>query len=78
MSACACPSYPQGTRGRQLSEAAVRIQAAYRGMHARTQLRTARAAATRIQVGGWAGGGGPCCKAGTAQGAVRPQTLCFV
>lgn len=58
MSACACPSYPQGTRGRQLSEAAVRIQAAYRGMHARTQLRTARAAATRIQVGDWAGGVG--------------------
>ena len=40
----------QGARGQRLSQSAILIQAAYRGMEARTLLRTARAAAIRIQV----------------------------
>lgn len=41
----------QGARGRRLTAAALKIQAAWRGMEARQQLRRARAATTLIQVG---------------------------
>jgi myosin-5 len=41
----------QGARGRRLTTAALKIQAAWRGMEARQQLRRARLAATAIQVG---------------------------
>lgn len=44
----------QGARGRRLSVAAVRIQAAWRGMEARQLLRRSRAAATVIQAA-WRG-----------------------
>lgn len=40
----------QGARGTRLTASAVTIQAAYRGMAARRELRRARAAASKIQV----------------------------
>ena len=49
-----CPTPPspslQGARGRRLAAAAVRIQAAFRGLHARRELVASKAAAIRIQV----------------------------
>eukprot|EP00887_Chlorella_sp_A99_P002927 scaffold24.g2927.t1 len=39
----------EGSRGRRLAAAAVRIQAAFRGLHARRELRAVRSAAVRIQ-----------------------------
>ena len=42
----------QGARGTRLTASAITIQAAYRGMAARRELRRARTAARKIQVSG--------------------------
>lgn len=47
----------EGARGRRLAQAALRIQAAWRGMEARHALLRARAAATVMQVGAAVGRG---------------------